>query len=266
MARRVHTVSSFQTPTRGRALRVSSRRDVGAAMDILPALMKQGFEYGEPILDWPPEEEEMNRYTAPLFEADYAFAQPGDLLLQTTRPPLNDDEQGDRKRVRPSFTDLEDKLFKVWRNYIARAARSYIELNLDYHKSLSPPFANRRHMKFFEAEGAPYKELNDCAGSGWRKPDSHLERRTAVFFLRQDEAWEGGPGLIGAWGMDGTATAVWAYRLGRDFSGLLATPGFVVAEMVNTGIPARPTNMLWAAGWEISIMLHEKLSRTSLAA
>jgi hypothetical protein len=257
VTKRIHPVSSFLTPKRD--LRVSARRDLGAALDILPTLMKLGYEYGEPILDWPPEAQAVNRYSEPLFQTNNSFVQPGDLLLQTTRPPLDDDEQNDRKRVRRSFTDLEDHLFKLWGNYLERSARSHIFLHQRFHRSLAPGFENRRQMKFREAEGAPYLSLNDCTGSGFRRTEEEeKKRRTAAFLLRCDAAWAGGPGLVSAFGMDGTVTAVWGYRLGRDYSDLLKTPGFVVAELVNTGIPKRPTSMVWASDWEIRIMLHEK--------
>jgi hypothetical protein len=256
MAGQIHPVSGFLTPKR--ELLISARRDVGAAMDILPALMRLGYRYGEPILDHPPEEQAANRFNEPLFQADISFLEAGDLLLQTTRPPLDDHEHGDRKRVRRSFTDIEGRLFNLWDHFLERSARSHIFLHERLHASLRPPYESRRQMKFRESQGAPYKELNDCGGSGWCKTDEETERRTAVFLLRHDEAWEGGPGLVSAFGLDSTATAVWAYRLGRDWSHLLVTPGFVVAEMVNTGIPERPTNMIWANNWEITVMLHEK--------
>ena len=54
--------------------------------------------------------------------------------------------------------------------------------------------------------------------------------------------------------MDGTATAVWCYRLGRDLSYLLEKPGFVFAEASNPGPTARPTNMLCANRWKIEIL------------
>jgi hypothetical protein len=225
----------------------------------MPRLMKLGYEYGEPILDWPPEAQDVDQYSEPLFQTNNHFIEPGDLLLQTTRPPLDDVEQNDRKRLRRSYTDIEDHLFRLWGNYLERSARSHVFLHQRFHRSLALGFENRRQMKFYQTEeGAPYMALNDCTGSGWQKSGPGDAPRTAAFLLRCDEAWARGPGLVSAFGMDGTATAVWGYRLGRDYSDLLTTPGFVVAELVNTGIPERPTNMMWASDWEVRIILHEK--------
>jgi hypothetical protein len=122
---------------------------------------------------------------------------------------------------------------------------------------LRPPYDTRRQMRFYESEGAAYRELNSGTGAGWRKPPA--ERLTAAFLLRLDEAWPGGPGFIGAWGMDSTCTAVWAYRLGRDLSHLLETPGFVMAELETSEIPVRPTNLLWANDWGVKILVHQPI-------
>jgi hypothetical protein len=160
-----------------------------------------------------------------------------------------------RKRIRQSYTDLEDRMFDVWEDYVSWNSRARVLLHERLHHLLTPPHEGKRQITFRESQGAPYLELADCTG-GVEKTDEATERRTAVFLLCKEEAWPGGPGLIGAFGMDGTATAVWCYRLGRDLEYLLEKPGFVMAEMTNPGAPDRPTNMLCARNWKIEILLH----------
>ena len=59
--------------------------------------------------------------------------------------------------------------------------------------------------------------------------------------------------------MDGTSTLVWAYRLGRDLSHLLEEPGFVLVEMTpDKRIPARPTDLRWACGWKIEVLVRHQ--------
>lgn len=255
--RRVHPVCLFLTPKRG-LVPLAARRDQHAALDIVPVLLRQGFEYGEPILDYPPAEpppDDRLLRNGDLYKVEMPFATQHDILLQTTRPPTHDRLDEARKRIRQSHTDLEDRLFNVWENYMAWTSRGRVLLHERLHHLLKPPHDCKRQMAFRQTQGAPYLELSDWTGAPPRRTDEATERRTAVFLLRKEEAWPGGPGLIAAFGMDGTATAVWCYRLGRDFSHLLDKPGFVLAEMTNPGVPHRPTNMLCARNWNIEILL-----------
>ena len=221
--------------------------------------MELGFRSGEPILDCPPLSPAANALAEPLHRVDLAFVAPGDVLLQTTRPPLDDAQQGGRKQVRRSFTDLEDKLACVWRRYFAHCSRQQVLLDRRLHALLAAPWDDRRQITFRESEGAPYRSLNNCVGSGARGTIAAEERRSAVFFLRLEEAWPGGPGLIAAFGMDGTTTSVWGYRLGRDLAHLLREPGFVMAEITNGGRPERPVDLRWANDWPIEVLLHERV-------
>ena len=73
--------------------------------------------------------------------------------------------------------------------------------------------------------------------------------------LRVEEAWPGGPGLLGTFGMDGITSLLWAYRLGRDRCDLLARPGFVMADLQIGTIPERPTDLRWCEDWTIQVIL-----------
>jgi hypothetical protein len=251
----VHIFSFFVARRdKTRPLKIHQRRDLAAAIEILRVLLRMGYELGESILSFPPEKSPPPEGPeGSLYPVDLSFVKPGDVLLQTTRPPIHDVHESPRKKVERGFTDLERPLFDVWGQYIAHCARSHMELHEALHDALPAGYENRRGMEFREAIGAPYKALNDFVGSGWRNTPKS-ERRTSAFLLRVEEAWEGGPGLIGAFGVDGTATLVWAYRLGRDLSHLLEEPGFVVAEMKNTGVPDRPTDLRWAMDWKVEVL------------
>lgn len=259
--REFHTFTFFLPRRVDRPLKVFQQRDLAAAMELLPALSRMGYGYGEPILNFPPETPLVagQRGQAP-HPVDLAFVERGDLILQTTRPPMHDEEEGDRKRVERADTDLERWLFHLWGRYLDRCARSHVRLRKSLHPQLPKGYETRRDMAFREAIGAPYKELNDCAGSGWRKKPKG-ERRTAVFLLHLEEAWKGGPGFLGVFGMDGTATLAWAHLLGRDLADLLEEPGFVFAEMKKADIPARPTNLRWVSEWKVKVLVRRRPRR-----
>lgn len=225
---------------------------MGAALEVLPALLGLGYSRGEPILNFPAETNDGP--PAELYHVDLPFVQAGDLLLQTTRPPLDDPFAGGRKHIERVYTDLEENLFKVWRGYFKTCERLWVQLHPDISARMNPGFEDRRSVKFYEKHGAPYRQLNAGGHRGWKSVEA--EGRTAAFLLREREAWKGGPGLVGAFGMDGVSTLVWCYRLARDFAHLLQEPGFVMVELQAKPMPARVTDLRWASDWPIDIALH----------
>ena len=135
--REFHTFTFFMPRRVDRPLKVFQQRDLAAAMELLPALSRMGYGYGEPILNFPPETPPVagQRGQAP-HPVDLAFVEPGDLILQTTRPPMHDEEEGDRKRVERADTDLERWLFHLWGQYLDRCARSHVRLRKSLHPQL----------------------------------------------------------------------------------------------------------------------------------
>ena len=258
VTRRVHPFQCFLSPRDNkRPLKLFQLRDTAAALELIPALQELGFEYGDPILNYPPSDGAQDPSAKNgLLEVDLSFVRPGDLIMLTTRPPLHDLVHGDRKQIRRGYTDLEERVFAVWRQYLEVCARSHVQLTKPLCREVRQGFESRRDMAFSEGIMAPYRELNALDGSRRRRPPP---RRTAAFLLRVDSMWEGGPGLLGAFGMDGTSTMVWAYRLARDHSELLAEPGFVMAELEGPPVPPRPSNLRWAMECNIEIILRSRL-------
>jgi hypothetical protein len=250
--RKVHPVTrSVGRKDQGRALKVHQRRDAAAAMELLPPLFQLGFAYGEQILNQPPVEPPEEPPAEP-FPVDVSFTLPGDLLIETTRPPLDDDAAETMKRVERAYTDLEERSFGRWRRYFPRCGRGSVILAPALARQLLPGFETRQEMHFNQREdGAPYTETVAITGKRARPGGD----RTAAFLLRVDEAWPGGPGLLGAFGLDGTSTLAWCHRLGRDHAHLLAEPGFTMVDMVIGDIPDRPTDLRWASTWKIEIAL-----------
>jgi hypothetical protein len=235
-------------PNRG--LKPPQTRDVVAEQEVLAALLERGFQYGEPILNFPPPENP-NRLVEEeeLYPIDISFLNPGDFLLTLTRPPIHDVVHGDRKMIEAGNTDLERRIFEAWSPYLEIVARSHIKLHPNIHSEVRSGFENRRDMTFRQKHGGFYGGLNALDGRGPRQPPN--SRRTAAFLLRTEELPGGGPGLINPFGMDAIMTLVWAYRLRRDFAYLLERPGFVMVEMESAPIPARPTNLRFALDWKI---------------
>jgi hypothetical protein len=237
-----------------RDLRPFQNRDAVASMLAIDGLRSSGFEFGDVLLNFPPPRSQ-GRVPA---SVDTSFCRGDDLILTTTRLPLSDDTQDNRKRIRRAYTDLESELLAEWKPYLPILGRERVKLDDSLCDALPPGYEGRFDMCFYEAHGAPYRRLK--AMDGRRTPlRSGNGLRTAAFLLRLPALSNRRTGYIGLWGLDGTATLVWAYLLRHRHADLLREPGFVMAELSGSDIPRRPTNLRWALDWNAKILIHQRL-------
>lgn len=247
------------------APKLFARRDCTASSELLFPLYQLGFAQGEPIFQQPPAKPLKGpvRFDD-LHKVDLSFLRPGALIVQTTRPPKNDLDEGQRRQVERAYTDLEHFTFEAWKPHVEYLARTHVRLGSQVQGLVREGFQDRREMSFKQRGwGAPYYELNALEGRGWHKYEG--ERRSAVFLLRLEEAWPGGPGYLCAFGMDGCTTLVWCYQLARKFAHLLEKPGFVMAELVLGRLPERATDLRFCLDWKVEILVHQELSALALA-
>jgi hypothetical protein len=244
---------------RKRLPKLHQRRDLCAGLELCYALYELGYRRGEQIFNQPPRKgPQQPPPGAKPFHVDLSFVDPTDILLQFTRPPYSDLRSGPKRKITPSHTDLEQRLFKVWElNFLPISARNHVQVHQNLHPRFEPGFEYCREMSFKQKVwGAPYNEVNAQEGDGWRKYRG--KRKTVVFLLRVEQAWAGGPGYVCAFGMDGCTTLVWAYRLSRDYRHLLEQPRFVMAELELGRMPVHPTDLRWCMDWKITpILVHD---------
>ena len=221
-------------------------RDAPAAHFICQALAEGGYEFAGPIFNYPSDGPD-------LIPVDDSFLRETDLIVLTTRPPMDDRSVGDKKFIPRSFTTLEDKLFKgPLRERFGRCARSEVLLT-DATADVSGEIAKRQSIMFRQNGGAMYHSYGSPVTGEWQR----FKRRhplTAVFLLYAEHAWPGGPGLVAAFGVGGMETLVWCYRLAKDFRRLLCTTPFAMAEMCTGALPERPVSMDFADSWEINVL------------
>jgi len=254
----IHPLFSYrQLRDRSRNHNVGDVRDVMANYEVFTTLLGQGYGRGEPILNHPgapvhPDLDDGDDHE--LYPIDISSTRPGDILLSTTRPAKDDPKHGDRKQIQPARTDLERRIFDVWERYLERCPRSNVKLAPAMRRFLLPGFESRREITFKQTRGSAYKQLHD--GRCRRRPANKM--LTAAYLLHLAELPGGGPGLSNAFGMDAEVTLAWCYRLARDFSHLLAEPGFIVVEIETTPRLERPTNLRWAFDWKIETVLHAR--------
>ena len=235
----------------GRAQLPFQLRDVYASMELQNAFRELGYETGESILNTPPPNPPIGATNnVPLLPIDLSHLGPEDLILLVTRPPLHEDLEQPRSRVDRGFTQLEEDIFDVLKNYFHVCSRKKVWLEDPLRSSLEPGYEDRGSAEFrVNGECAAYKLLAN------KKPK--IDPATAGYFLRIDDFIPDGPGLVVAFGMDGVTTLVWAHRLARDFRYLLEEPGFAMVEMTIQPRPPRATDYGWADDWPIALICRE---------
>ena len=232
-------------------------RDELACREVELALLETGeYVAGEPIFNQPPEKpllEQEDLHRESVHRLDLPFIEPGDLILQTIRVPLDDLLEQPRKTIEPGNTDLEAKLFPLHRPYLRKCARNHVRLSAAVCRALRPQYAGHREVFFYMGDGARHRQLND--GRGRRVPREGA-RHTSLFILYEPEIEPGGPAYLNAFGIDALTTLIWAYRLHRDCSPYLRVPGFSLFQMEVGEMPKRPTDLRWSLDWKIEPVVH----------
>lgn len=229
-----------------RPLRIFQNRDVTASLELSHALVRLGFEYGGVLFNFPPPQGECD----PLLLPVETNALPGDLVSTSSRPVLHvEEEQETIKPMFPGGTDLERAIVEAWLPHFRLLTRGYASLATGHRSALPPDYADRRHIEFYLRHGAVYKQLSRDRYRG--------EPRTAAFLLRVRELWPGGPGYVGAFGMDGSTSLIWSYLIRTRYPDLLREDGFVMAELSGS-IPKRPTSLAFADAWTSKLLLQQR--------
>lgn len=209
-----------------RGIKTANPRDAFAAQYPISLLAREGYELGDAFLNFPEQPLPWRRLTrAEYAEFDESRLRPHDLLLETTRFPLNDPVRN-RKRVPRGFTKLEAKLGDFWSQFFDYVDRGNVALNADVEGSLLSGCEAYVNMELQMVGGADVRFVD---GAGYRGAPPFPG--SVVFFLRTDQAWENGPGLFAAFGMDAEATAVWNWMLCTRLRELTRRRGFFMAAL-----------------------------------
>lgn len=240
-------------PHPDRAIHTESVRDSVANHELEAALIERGFGFGRSVLNFPPNERRFDLLPFErLFKVELPFVQPEDILVQTTRPPLSEAIQNDRKKVEPSNSTLERATFLHWWRYFRGISRSSVRLRSSVARFLGDDFKDRQFMTFHQV-GCLYKSLG--AAGCEPTPESEIPPRTAAFLLRVDSIVDGGPGYIAAWGLNAEATLAWNRMLRHRYSHLLDNRGLTVVELETTEKPERFSTYDYMDDWSARVLL-----------
>lgn len=245
--RRCYRFGYLTSTRRDRDLYPFQVRDGDAAALMLQAVADRGYRYAGPIVNYPSPGPE----TVPF---DDSFLREEDLILITTRVPMNDRDIPDKKGIPRSYTTLEKKLFEgPLSEHFKCCARSEVQLTAAT-ASISAEIAKRQSMVFRQNGGATYQSYGSGV-TGEHKKFTAADPLTAAFLVYAEHAWPGGPGLLAAFGMGGTETLVWCYLLATRFQHLLFTTPFAMAELeAPAAKKERPTTIAFADTWKATIL------------
>ena len=228
----------------------ASPRDPEANLQLRIALQELGFEFGETILNFPADDVTFDLLPREqLREVELPFVDRNDILAATTRPPLSDGRQGDKKKIEPANTTIERMIFDHYFRYFRVCSRSHVELTEEAAALLPPAMKNRAIMTFYQ-EGCRYMYLQ--ARGRPRSRRSPLGQRTAAFLLRVEEIWPGGPGLVAAWSLNAMATLSWCLQLRHRYSWMLENRGLTMVELHPERSPAHANSYAWVRDWRVT--------------
>lgn len=193
---------SYHAPLHyGRLTAPHQVRDGAAFAEIAGLLSSFGMEYGGLILNLPPDEQ-----GRPITREDPCM-RPDDLLVLTTRPPLDDENEGDKKTISRSNSALEDRVMLALRPLFRSCARSRIALSVevlerfDSRVGVPPAILHFRQTKWAWCyEAKHYK--------GPKESFRKTAPRTFAFMVGL-AAQRGNPRILATFGMGGTETLLW---------------------------------------------------------
>jgi hypothetical protein len=237
---------TYPVPVRDDRTADPSRMRDGLALTFLStAVAPLGYRYRGAIFNFPPNGRGPSSY-------DGSDVSAGSLIIQPTRPPMNDGELPDRKKTLRSCSELEKRLFKgPLARWFIRCSRVEIVLT-DAAARVSPAIAERQSLLFYQNRAAHYRTYGSPQSGCFRHFNG--ERLTAAFLVHTEQAWPGGPGYLVAFGMRGIDTLVWCYLLATRYAHLLCTTPFVMAELRTGDCPERIDTMAFADSWEATIL------------
>jgi hypothetical protein len=233
----------------GEAARPSKIRDGAAFSEISAPVAKLGYEYGNILFNSPIDPKKDKK----LGPEHFRFIKPDDLLVLTTRPPLDDGAHGDKKYLARSFTHLEDQVFLECRKYLAVCARSHVQLS----SAVGADFEGFDFV-FYQHYDARLKYSRRL-----RKPRSKTPKGSEIalgFFLRTPSIPVYGCGLLACFGMGGWETLIWNRIVRTRYSDWVRRPLFVVGQFDLKGLPENPPTLAFADKIKVEILLEHKIT------
>jgi hypothetical protein len=222
-------------------------RDGIAFLELYAALAPHGWAYAESVIMLPDDRRGLKE--------GYPEFRPSDLIVLTTRPPLDDEAtHAPRKLIMRNHGPLEREIFDtVARKYFAFCSRKVVKLTPHAQSHLAPGadrerwseveyFENHQTGQKIDGHGAPPVRRHWAAivKSHKIRPDFHArpaaDRPSTAAYLVRDRLPSLGCDVLVSFGMDGDCTLIWNHLIRSQHPEWTLRRGFVMAELI---LPAR---------------------------
>ncbi len=234
-------------------------RDGAAFIELAEPLRRYGWEFDTLVCNYPYREGEGGQI---LGREHFRFLEPGDCLVQTTRPPLNDHETFNRKRIHRSCSHLEKAIFAELRVFFDHICREQVRLSpilvdrLAVLKGVSrQEIVSRYHFR--QNLDARIARAGTIDASCRDRVHDPADYRSLGIFLHLPAVRDYGCRLIVSFGMGGFETQVWNAIIRKRHPEWLDRPGFVLAEMDLNHIPGKPVTFHFAEQVPVRMILDE---------
>jgi hypothetical protein len=273
-----HRFAYMTEPAREDDLRPHELRDGDAYCSLLPAFIRLGHESGTPLINHP-----LSGRAPDTSLADMAFLTEDDLLVITSRPPIDDKRStGGAKVSNPSNTVFEQEvLFPVLTGYLKYCSRKQVTLNTRCATPLEDPYQNRKDLNYFikpdQKKGRYEASYQMGAGGGQYEPFK-ADRTTAAYLIHtpplEMPGGRKGPRVLVSFGLSGTVGYIFAHHLCEQrlepFQGLLEDilrgPGFAMVEItVTRDVPAFYTTLDFSDDWKYKLITKRPVPRPMAA-
>lgn len=121
-------------------------RDGAAFTELTSILVDQGMRYGGLILNFPASRDHDRNVARPVKHRLHA----NDLLVLTTRPPVANEFEADKKRVVRSYTSLESRVLRALSSVFDTCTRSRVVLSMSVAGQLDITDRDRAITCFFQ--------------------------------------------------------------------------------------------------------------------
>lgn len=265
-----HRFAYMTEPAREDDLRPHELRDGDAYAALLPGLIRLGYEAGAPFINHP-----VCSGVPDTSLADMSLLSEEDLLVLTSRPPMNErNVRGGSRQVKashPSNNLFEQAvLFPMLRQYLAYCSRNQIVLHSDQAQRLEQGYGNRGDLDFYlkpNQKKNRYEASYSLAGGGSKFKPFQDDRTTAAYLIHtpplQMPDGKKGARVLAAFGVSGTIGLIFSHHLGYQkppaFVGLLEDalkrPGFAMMEItVTKDVPPFYTTLDFSDEWEYKLI------------
>lgn len=165
------------------------------------------------------------RKRAPVFPQEYPDFSSSDVITLTTRPSL-DDNLSDKRRVERSFTQLEYIVSENLRKVFKHCSRKHIILSDLAAQAMNAEERLYRAAKFFVTNEAYFcclADVDNIEELELMNNDNTEFTIGYLVYIKHLYQYNGkpGPGLLTAFGLNGTATVLWSQLIWQQQSDLL---------------------------------------------